>query len=178
MGTCHLQLGTPATKQRFVTDPGYIHLRAYTRETTKGGGGGGGGGGGNKKKKVVGQQRRSTRSLRWRAALVIWPANNNRSGRPPVRFGAAACLLSLISADRCIATRTDLSLFPTDHEEASQSAAGTVGPGTEGTPRERREESRGTKEKEVHEEGEEGGPLGTRQMRGGVEGNEGSEREV
>lgn len=107
-----------------ITDPGYTSActHAETSKNEEEGRGGRGGGGedssGGNKKEMVEQQRRSTPSLRWRAALVIRPANNNRSGRSSaVRFGTATSLslslLSRISAGRCIATRIG-------HEEASR----------------------------------------------------------
>lgn len=109
-------------------------------------------------KKAVGQQRRNTRPLRWRAALVIRPANNNHSGRSPlVRVSAWLFLfLSLffllfppltdLRSGRCIATRIDLSLHPVGHEEDS-SATSTIGRRTEGMPKTERERNWRAREK-------------------------------
>lgn len=152
-----MQLGTPPiTKQRFIIDPAYTYTGNREEEEEEA-----------IKKKVAGQQRRSTRSLRWRAALVIWPANNNRSGRPPVRFGAVAS--SHTDLCRSLHSNKDRPLAPSCGSRGGQPQSAV-----RSEDGERREPER-AKEKEVDADrsggerrAERRPPLGTRQMRRGT----------
>lgn len=131
-----MQLGTPITKQRFIIDPAYTARYTYT---------------GNREE----EEEEKKEAIKKRLPGSNGEARGLFAGGPHWLFGPRIIIvavalpfvsarlppLTLISAGRCIATRTGLSLHPVDHEEASQSAVRSE-------DGERREPER-AKEKEV-----------------------------
>lgn len=160
-----MQLGTPITKQRFIIDP------AYT--TT-----------GNREEKEEEEE-----AIKKRLPGSNGEARGLFAGGPHWLFGPRIIIvavalpfvsarlppLTLISAGRCIATRTGLSLHPVDHEEASHSQPSD--PRTEKGESQR--ESKGERGRcRPQRRRAEDRAEATTWNATDAEGNEGSEREV
>lgn len=155
----YLQLGTPITKQRLIIDPAYTST-------------------GNRE-----EEEEEEEAIKKRLPGSNGEARGLFAGGPHWLFGPRIIIvavalpfvsarlppLTLISAGRCIATRTGLSLHPADDEEASHSQPSD--------PRTEKGESQRERAKEKEVDADRSGgerrterrpPLGTRQMRRGT----------